>query len=132
MPIRIPPQPDRSRVQRLWLTVVGVTGGALHQPAVNRSAVHDPAGQDGAVRLQELPGHEQTEPRPRRRVHPGAGGPYGWALLRWSGFVTEAFGASADAHSIMRLTCRRDLKMLEVHAREFAPQVGTAVLQLDL
>ncbi len=36
-------------------------------------------------------------------------------LLR-SGFVTEAFRAGADAHSIMRQTGHRDPKMLEVYA----------------
>jgi len=49
-----------------------------------------------------------------------------------SGFVTEAFRAGADAHSIMRQTGHRDPKMLEVYAREFAPQVGNAVTRLDL
>ena len=49
-----------------------------------------------------------------------------------SGFVTEAFRAGADAHSIMRQTGHRDPKMLEVYAREFAPLVGNAVLKLDL
>ncbi len=37
-----------------------------------------------------------------------------------SGFVTEAFRAGADAHSIVRQTGHRDPKMLEVYAREFA------------
>ena len=49
-----------------------------------------------------------------------------------SGFVTEAFRAGADAHSIMRQTGHRDPKMLEVYAREFAPLVGNAVLKLNL
>jgi len=49
-----------------------------------------------------------------------------------SGFVTEAFRAGADAHSIMRQTGHRDPKMLEVYAREFAPLMGNAVLKLDL
>ena len=49
-----------------------------------------------------------------------------------SGFVTQAFRAGADAHSIMRQTGHRDPKMLEVYAREFAPLVGNAVLKLDL
>ena len=49
-----------------------------------------------------------------------------------SGFVTEAFRAGADAHTIMRQTGHRDPKMLEVYAREFAPLVGNAVLKLDL
>ena len=49
-----------------------------------------------------------------------------------SGFVTEAFRAGADAHSIMRQTGRKDPKMLEVYAREFAPLVGNAVLKLNL
>ena len=49
-----------------------------------------------------------------------------------SGFVTEAFRAGADAHSIMRQTGHRDPKMLEVYAREFAPLVGNAVTRLDL
>ncbi len=49
-----------------------------------------------------------------------------------SGFVTEAFRAGADAHSIMRQTGHRDPKMLEVYAREFTPLVGNAVLKLDL
>jgi len=49
-----------------------------------------------------------------------------------SGFVTEAFRAGADAHSIMRQTGHKDPKMLEVYAREFAPLMGNAVLKLDL
>jgi len=49
-----------------------------------------------------------------------------------SGFVTEAFRAGADAHSIMRQTGHKDPKMLEVYAREFAPLDGNAVLKLDL
>jgi len=49
-----------------------------------------------------------------------------------SGFVTEAFRAGADAHSIMRQTGHRDPKMLEVYAREFAPLMGNAVLKLNL
>jgi len=49
-----------------------------------------------------------------------------------SGFVTEAFRAGADAHSIMRQTGHRDPKMLEVYAREHAPLVGNAVTRLDL
>jgi site-specific recombinase XerD len=49
-----------------------------------------------------------------------------------SGFVTEAFRAGADAHSIMRQTGHKDPKMLEVYAREFAPLMGNAVLKLNL
>ena len=49
-----------------------------------------------------------------------------------SGFVTEAFRAGADAHSIMPQTDHRDPKMLEVYAREHAPLVGNAVTKLDL
>jgi len=49
-----------------------------------------------------------------------------------SGFVTEAFRAGADAHSIMRQTGHKDPKMLEVYAREFAPLTGNAVLKLNL
>jgi len=49
-----------------------------------------------------------------------------------SGFVTEAFRAGADAHSIMRQTGHKDPKMLEVYAREHAPLVGNAVTRLDL
>ncbi len=49
-----------------------------------------------------------------------------------SGFVTEAFRAGADAHSIMRQTGHRDPKMLEVYAREHAPLVGNAVTRLAL
>ncbi len=49
-----------------------------------------------------------------------------------SGFVTEAFRAGADAHSIMRQTGHKDPKMLEVYAREHAPLVGNAVMKLDL
>ena len=49
-----------------------------------------------------------------------------------SGFVTEAFRAGADAHSIMRQTGQQDPKMLEVYAREHAPLVGNAVTRLDL
>jgi len=49
-----------------------------------------------------------------------------------AGFVTEAFLAGADAHSIMRQTGHRDPKMLEVYAREHAPLVGNAVTRLDL
>jgi integrase len=49
-----------------------------------------------------------------------------------SGFVTEAFRAGADAHSIMRQTGHKDPKMLEVYAREFAPLMGNAVLKINL
>ncbi|QNK79470.1 site-specific integrase [Nakamurella sp. PAMC28650] len=49
-----------------------------------------------------------------------------------SGFVTEAFRAGADAHSIMRQTGHKDPKMLEVYAREHAPLVGNAVTKLNL
>ncbi len=49
-----------------------------------------------------------------------------------SGFVTEAFRAGADAHSIMRQTGHKDPKMLEVYAREHAPLVGNAVTRLDI
>ena len=56
----------------------------------------------------------------------------GGHLLR-SGFVTEAFRAATNAHSILRQTGHRDPKMLEVYAREFA--LGTtrprAVEQTD-
>jgi integrase len=49
-----------------------------------------------------------------------------------SGFVTEAFRAGADAHSMMRQTGHRDPKVLEVYAREHAPLVGNAVTRIDL
>jgi len=49
-----------------------------------------------------------------------------------SGFVTEAFRAGADAHSIMRQTGHKDPRMLEVYAREFAPLMGNAVTRLAL
>ena len=49
-----------------------------------------------------------------------------------SGFVTEAFRAGADAHSIMRQTGHRSPVMLEVYAREHAPLMGNAVTRLGL
>ena len=49
-----------------------------------------------------------------------------------SGFVTEAFRAGADAHSIMRQTGHKSPAMLEVYAREHAPLVGNAVTRLGL
>jgi integrase len=49
-----------------------------------------------------------------------------------SGFVTEAFRAGADAHSIMRQTGHRSPVMLEVYAREHAPLMGNAVTRLAL
>ena len=49
-----------------------------------------------------------------------------------SGFVTEAFRAGADAHSIMRQTGHRSPAMLEVYAREYAPLVGNAVTRIGL
>ena len=49
-----------------------------------------------------------------------------------AGFVTEAFRAGADAHSIMRQTGHRSPVMLEVYAREHAPLVGNAVTRLGL
>ena len=49
-----------------------------------------------------------------------------------AGFVTEAFRAGADAHSIMRQTGHRSPVMLEVYAREHAPLVGNAVTRIGL
>jgi site-specific recombinase XerD len=49
-----------------------------------------------------------------------------------SGFVTQAFRAGADAHSIMRQTRHRDPKTLEIYARESAPLVGNAVTRVGL
>ena len=49
-----------------------------------------------------------------------------------AGFVTQAFRAGADAHSIMRQTGHRDPKTLEIYARESAPLVGNAVTQVGL
>ena len=49
-----------------------------------------------------------------------------------AGFVTEAFRAGADAHSIMRQTGHRGPGMLEVYAREHAPLVGNAVTRIGL
>ena len=49
-----------------------------------------------------------------------------------SGFVTEAFRAGADAHSIMRQTGHRSPGMLEVYARENAPLTGNAVTLIGL
>jgi site-specific recombinase XerD len=49
-----------------------------------------------------------------------------------SGFVTEAFRAGADAHSIMRQTGHRSPGMLEVYARENAPLTGNAVTRIGL
>ena len=49
-----------------------------------------------------------------------------------AGFVTEAFRAGADAHSIMRQTGHRSPVMLEVYAREHAPLTGNAVTRLGL
>ncbi len=56
---------------------------------------------------------------------------FGGHSLR-AGFVTEAFRAGADAHSIMRQTGHKSPAMLEVYAREHAPLTGNAVTRLGL
>ncbi len=49
-----------------------------------------------------------------------------------AGFVTAAYRAGANAHSIMRQTGHRDVAMLEIYAREHAPLVNNAVMELGL
>jgi integrase len=61
----------------------------------------------------------------RRRPRPELGGHSPRA-----GFVTEAFRAGADAHSIMRQTGHRSPVMLEVYPPGNAPLVGNAVTRI--
>jgi integrase len=49
-----------------------------------------------------------------------------------AGFVTEAFRAGADSHSIMRQTGHRSHAVLETYAQEHAPLVGNAVTRIAL
>jgi len=74
---------------------------------------------------------DDPAPRPDGRIHRRAIALLGGHSLR-SGFVTEAFRAGADAHSIMRQTGHRSPVMLEVYAREHAPLTGNAVTRLGL
>jgi integrase len=89
----------------------------------------------GAIRACAMTGHAVNE-MIRRRADQAGFTPaqtqrLGGHSLR-SGFVTEAFRAGADAHSIMRQTGHRSPVMLEVYARENAPLMGNAVTRIGL
>ena len=89
----------------------------------------------GAVGVKPMTGHAVNEMIKRRADQagftPAQTQQMGGHSLR-SGFVTEAFRAGADAHSIKRQTGHRSPVMLEVYARENAPLVGNAVTKLGL
>jgi len=89
----------------------------------------------GAIRATALTGHAVNEMIRRRADRagftPAQTQQLGGHSLR-SGFVTEAFRAGADAHSIMRQTGHRSPVMLEVYARENAPLMGNAVTRIGL
>ncbi len=89
----------------------------------------------GTISTRAMTGHAVNE-MIRRRADQAGFTPaqtqrLGGHSLR-SGFVTEAFRAGADAHSIMRQTGHRSPAMLEVYAREHAPLTGNAVTRLGL
>ncbi len=108
---RLPEPPDPGRV--LFPSVHktgGIGAGAMTGHAVNEM-IRRRADQAGFT-----PAHTQL---------------MGGHSLR-SGFVTEAFRAGADAHSIMRQTGHRNPGMLEVYAREHAPLTGNAVTRIGL
>ncbi len=89
----------------------------------------------GGIGLKAMTGHAVNEMIKRRAgkagFTPAQTKLLGGHSLR-SGFVTEAFRAGADAHSIMRQTGHRSPVMLEVYAREHAPLTGNAVTRLGL
>ena len=89
----------------------------------------------GTISTRAMTGHAVNEMIRRRADHagftPAQTQRLGGHSLR-SGFVTEAFRAGADAHSIMRQTGHRSPAMLEVYAREHAPLVGNAVTRIGL
>jgi integrase len=89
----------------------------------------------GAIRDRPMTGHAVNE-MIRRRAQAAGFTTAQTALLGGhslrAGFVTEAFRAGADAHSIMRQTGHRSPVMLEVYAREHAPLTGNAVTRLGL
>ena len=89
----------------------------------------------GTISTKPMTGHAVNEMIRRRAAQagftPAQTQRLGGHSLR-SGFVTEAFRAGADAHSIMRQTGHRSPAMLEVYAREHAPLVGNAVTRSGL
>jgi integrase len=89
----------------------------------------------GAIGAGAMTGHAVNEMIQRRAGQAGFPAAQialmGGHSLR-SGFVTEAFRAGADAHSIMRQTGHRSPAMLEVYAREHAPLMGNAVTRIGL
>ncbi len=91
--------------------------------------------QTGSIGVRPMTGHAVNE-MIRRRADQAGFTPaqtqlMGGHSLR-SGFVTEAFRAGADAHSIMRQTGHRSPAMLEAYAREHAPLMRNAVTRLGL
>jgi integrase len=78
----------------------------------------------GAIGSRAMSGDAIAEMIQRRAAAagftPGQVDKLGGHSLR-AGFVTEAFRAGSDAHSIMRQTGHRSPVMLEVYAREHAP-----------
>ncbi|QRI77691.1 MULTISPECIES: site-specific integrase [Rhodococcus] len=87
------------------LSTTALSGAAVHQ-AIRRRA--EQAGYDPEI-VAQLGGHS----------------------LR-AGFVTQAFRNGASAHAIMRQTGHTTPAMLEVYAREHAPLLGNAVIDLGL
>jgi integrase len=110
-------------------------GARLHEPADPDRPLFPPVHATGAVGAAAMTGHAIAEMIQRRAsaagFTPAQVDQLGGHSLR-AGFVTEAFRAGADAHSIMRQTGHRSPVMLEVYAREHAPLLGNAVTRLGL
>jgi integrase len=105
------------------------------EPADPRRALFPTVHKTGAIGAGAMTGHAVNEMIQRRAGQAGFLAAQiallGGHSLR-SGFVTEAFRAGADAHSIMRQTGHRSPAMLEVYAREHAPLMGNAVTRIGL
>jgi len=110
-------------------------GARPHEPADPARALFPRVHATGAIGTTAMTGHAVNEMIHRRASAAGFTSArvdrLGGHSLR-AGFVTEAFRAGADAHSIMRQTGHRSPVMLEVYAREHAPLVGNAVTRLGL
>jgi integrase len=107
----------------------------LPEPADPGRALFPTVHKTGAIGEAAMTGHAVNEMIRRRAEQAGFTSAQAQLLgghsLR-AGFVTEAFRAGADAHSIMRQTGHRSPVMLEVYAREHAPLMGNAVTRLGL
>jgi len=105
----------------------------LPDPADPARALFPAVHKTGAIGQRAMTGHGINEMIQRRAAAAGFTDvqvdKLGGHSLR-AGFVTEAFRAGADAHSIMRQTGHRSPVMLEVYVREHAPLVGNAVTRL--